>query len=33
MEGVLLDGQSPADALGEAQDTVTAALERYEGTG
>jgi sn-glycerol 3-phosphate transport system substrate-binding protein len=33
MEEVLLDGQDVGGSLGSAQDTVTAALERYEGTG
>jgi sn-glycerol 3-phosphate transport system substrate-binding protein len=33
MEGVLLDGQDADTALRSAQDTVTEALQRYEGTG
>jgi sn-glycerol 3-phosphate transport system substrate-binding protein len=33
MEDVLLNGKDPASALQTAQDTVTEALQRYEGTG
>ncbi len=31
MEGILLDGQDPATALQEAQDSLTTSLERYGG--
>jgi sn-glycerol 3-phosphate transport system substrate-binding protein len=32
IEGVLLDGADPAEALASAQDEVTDSLERYEGS-